>query len=115
MNTTKNIIIAAALSALSFGHIGAAQASETLKPVHGISFHTGSKDAVAYFLSDSGSCKLVVTTVERGTQPTRFEASIAGGESTRYALSDANSLDFACAADAQTMKINALEAVATNG
>jgi hypothetical protein len=115
MNTTKNIIVAAALSALSFGHIGAAQASETLKPVQGISFHAGSKDAVAYFLNDSGSCKLVVTAIESGAQPTRFEASIAGGESTRYALADAKSLEFACEAGAQTMKINALETVATKG
>jgi hypothetical protein len=114
MNPTKNIILAATLSVLSVAHIGAAQAAETVKPMQGISFHAGSKDAGAYFLSESGTCKLVLTMTEKDGQPTRFEAAITGGESTRYQLAEGQSLEFACQADAQAMTINSESAVAAN-
>ena len=115
MNTIKNIIVAATFSVLSIAHVGAAHASETLKPLQGLSFHTGSKDAVAYFLNENRTCKLVLTMVDGAYRPTRFEAAIAAGEATRYALAEGKTLEFACQSDAQTMKINSLATVATNG
>jgi hypothetical protein len=115
MNTTKNIIVAAALSVLSFAHFGVAQASETLKPLQGISFHAGNKDAVAYFLSESGTCKLVLMMAKGADQPTRFEAAIPGSGSTRYELAEGKSLEFTCQTDAQTMRIDALVTLAGLG
>ena len=115
MNTTKNIIVAAALSVLSFAHFGVAQASETLKPMQGISFHVGNKDAVAYFLSESGTCKLVLTMAESADQPTRFEAAIPASGSTSYELAEGKSLEFTCQSDTQSMKIDAVVAFAGLG
>jgi hypothetical protein len=114
MNTTKNIILAATLSVLSVARVGAAQAAETVKPLQGVSFHVGSTDAAAYFLSENRTCKLVLTMAKKDGQPTRLEAAITGGESTRYWLAEGNALEFACQADAQAMAINSLPTVAAN-
>jgi hypothetical protein len=113
MNTTKNIILAATLSLLSVSHIGAAQA-ETLKPLQGVSFHAGSKDAVAYFLSENRTCKFVLTTADKDAQPTRFEAALLSGESSSYEFAEGRSLEFACQSNAQSMTINSESVVATN-
>ena len=110
MNTTKNIIVAIALSTLFAGY---AQA-ETLKPMQGASFHAGSKDAVAYFLSENHTCKLVLTMADNDAQPARFEAAIAAGESASHELADGKSLEFACQADAQQMTIKSQSTVAAN-
>jgi hypothetical protein len=112
MNTTRNILLAATLSVLSVSHIGAARA-ESLKPLQGVSFHAGSKDAVAYFLSENRTCKFVVTTADKDA-PTRFESAISGGESTSYKLTEGNSLEFACQADAQAMTVDMVATVAAN-
>ena len=78
MNSIKTIIIAAALSALS----GYAQA-ETVKPLQGISFHTETKDAVAYYLADKGTCKVVLMLTDKTVYaPTRFEEVVEAHKST---------------------------------
>ena len=110
MNTIRTIIVAAALSTLS----GYAHAAETVKPLQGASFHAGSTDAVAYFLGESRTCKLVLTIADKDTQPTRFEAAISGGESTSYKLTEGKSLEFACQADAQAMTIGMAATIAAN-
>jgi hypothetical protein len=115
MNTIKNIIVAATLSVLSVAHIEAARAADTIKPLQGISFHVGNKDAVAYFLAEGGSCKLVLTMAEDVSQPTRFEVAIATGQSTHYELTQGKSLEFACQADGQAMEVNSLPTLAGNG
>ena len=114
MNSIKTISAAVAVSA-ALSLATAAQASETLKPLQGISFHVGSKHAVGYFLSDSSACKLVLTLADDANfAPTRVETAIAAGMSTRYQLAEGKSLEFACQADGQTMKINGLETFAAN-
>ena len=110
MTSLKTIIVAAALSALFAGY---AQA-ETLKPMQGVSFHAGSKDAVAYFLSENGTCKFVLTSADKDAQPTRIEAAISGGASSRYQLAEGNSLEVGCQADAQAMTIKMAATVAAN-
>ena len=112
MNTIKNIVFGFALLVSLLAMLETTQAAETVKPLQGVSFHAGSKDAVAYFLSEGRTCNLVVTMAERDGQPTRFEAAITGGESTRYELAEGKSLEFACQADAQAMVINSLATVA---
>ncbi len=116
MNSIKTIIAAVAVSAaLSFA-TGAQANEQTMKPLQGLSFHVGTKHAVGYFLNDSNTCKLVLTLADdTNYAPTRFEASIADGSSTHYELAEGKSLEFGCRDHAQVMKVNALEAIATNG
>ena len=111
MNSIKTIIVAATLSTLS---LGAAQAAETIKPVQGVSFHAGTKHAVAYFLTHNENCKLVLTLADDVLYaPVRFEAAIADGSSKHYPFAG-KSLEFACQNQGQAMTINTREAVATN-
>ena len=113
MNTIKNIIIAATLSTLSVGYLGAAQAAETVKPLQGISFHTDTKDAVAYYLADKGTCKVVLMVTDKTAYaPARFEDVVEANKSTLRPVDDGKSLEFACAPDAQAMTINMLATVA---
>ena len=118
MKPTKNIIIAAALL-LSVTHLAGAQAADgarTMKPMQGVSFHAGTKHAVGYFLSESSSCKLILTLADDANfAPTRFEAAVEAGKSTRYQLADGKPIEFTCEADGQAMKINSLATFAKNG
>ena len=108
MNTIKTIIVAAALSALS----GYAQA-DTVKPLQGVSFHTTTKDAVAYYLAEQGTCKVVVTLSDTAAYaPTRFEEAVEANKSIRRQIDNSAALEFACQADAQAMTINLLTTVA---
>jgi hypothetical protein len=111
MNSITQIFIAATLSALA----GYAQAAETIKPVQAASFHAGTKHAVAYFLNDNATCKLVVMQADDANYaPTRFEAAIADGSSTHYDFTEAKTLEFACHDGGHAMTINTLEAIATS-
>lgn len=110
MNPIKNIAVAVAFSTIFASY---AQA-ETLKPLQGASFHAGSKDAVVYFLSENGTCKLVLTAADKDAQPTRIEAAIAGGERNSYELSEGKSLEVSCQADAQAMDVNPVQTFARN-
>ena len=114
MNAIKNIIVATALSALSVGYIGTAQAAETIKPLQGVSFHTDAKDAVAYYLADKGTCKVVVTLTDKVAHaPARFEEAVEAHKSTLHQIDNGKALEFACQANAQAMTINMLATVAT--
>jgi hypothetical protein len=108
MNTIKTIIIAAALSALS----GYAQA-ESVKPLQGVSFHTETKDAVAYYLADKGTCKVVVMATDKTVYaPTRFEEAVEAQKSALHQIEDGKALEFACQTNAQAMTINLVTTVA---
>ena len=82
MYSIKNIFAAIVLStSLSV----AAQAAETVKPLQGISFHTETKDAVAYYLADKGACKVIVTLADKTAYaPTRFEKAVEAHKSALY-------------------------------
>ena len=110
MNFTKIIAVTAALTSLaSLATLPAVAETSTLKPLHTASFEVGAEHAISYFTSDNGHCNLVVT---RAGEPdwdqnasftvTRFESALSAGQSTRYE----GSVDFTCAADAQSMLIN---------
>ena len=108
MNSLKTIIIAAALSALS----GYAQA-ESVKPLQGVSFHTETKDAVAYYLADKGTCKVALMVTDKTAYaPTRFEEAVEAHKSTLRQIDDGKALEFACHSDAQAMTINLATTVA---
>ena len=112
MNAIKTLVVAAALSVLGFAS-GSAQAAETLKPLQGVSFHTETKDAVAYYLADKGTCKVVVTITDKASfAPTRFEEGVEARNSALLQIDEGNSLQFACQGDAQSLTINMLTRVA---
>ena len=114
MNSIKNIIVAATLS-LSLGYLTTAQAAETVKPLQGISFHTETKDAVAYYLADNRTCKVVLMLTDKiAYAPTRFEEAVEPHKSTLRQIDDSKALEFACQADAQSMTIDMVTTVAAN-
>jgi len=113
MTMIKNILAASILSASLFGTAQAAE--QTIKPLQGVSFHSGTKHAVAYFLSQGHTCKLVVTAADDANfAPTRREAAIEGGTSTKYELAQGKSLEFTCQAEARAMTVKSLTTVAGN-
>jgi hypothetical protein len=112
MNSIKTIIVAAALFV---GYLGAAQAAETIKPMQGMSFHTRSTDAVAYFTADKGKCSLVLTVTDKfAYAPTRFEEVVKPRRSTLYQVADGTALEFTCRADAQAMTIKTIDILETS-
>ena len=118
MNSLKNINalgLGAVVALASFAAFSAADASETMKPLQGLSFHAGSEHAVGYFLTDNGDCRLVLTRADDDNfAPTRFEAVIKSGHSTRYELAQGKSYEFGCQAAGQLVSIDALETTAGN-
>ncbi len=112
MTFSSKIITLSALSAafaLSIGAAGAADTTSlTMKPLHGISFDAGTERAVGYFTSTGKHCKLVLTLAEEplsndSFSSTRFEAAVAAGKATHFNSAHGSSVEFACAADAQSM------------
>ena len=125
MNSLKKIIVGAALAAvLSLSTAAATQAADalTMKPLHALSFDVATKHAVAYFLSDNGACKLVVTLAEAPNgddvtsfTTTRFEAAINAGKATRFDASAGKALEFACQADTLAMTVKPVEQIVDAG
>jgi hypothetical protein len=112
MTSIKNIFAAIVFSA---GLSVAAQAAETVKPLQGVSFHTETKDAAAYFLADKGTCKIIVTVAEKTAYaPARIEKAVEAHNAALYQVDDGKALEFACQDDAQTMTVNLLTTVAAN-
>jgi len=111
MNTIAKIFVAAATSLLTVGY---AQAGEqTMKPLQGWSFHSGSKHAVAYFQTGSGNCQLVVTSSDDASYtPARYEAALEAGMSTTYLMSEGKLIVFTCYE--QTMVASSIEVSAAN-
>ena len=113
MNSIKNIIVAATLSTLSLAYLTTAQAAETVKPLQGISFHTETKDAVAYYLADKGTCKVVLMLTDKTDYaPTRFEKAVEASKSLLHQVDDGTALEFVCEEHAQAMTINLISTVA---
>ena len=113
MNSTKNIVVAIALSALSPGYLGTAQAAETVKPSQGVHFPHGNQDAVAYYPADNGTCKVVLMVTDKTFYaPARFEDAVEASKPTLHPIDDGKALEFACQASAQAMTINMVATVA---
>lgn len=113
MSPTKNILATTAILFLASNLAVSAEVTRNLKPLHGMSFHSGSMHAAAYFLSDKDACRLVLTLADdTNYAPTRFENTIGDGASTVYPLSAGKTLEFTCHADGRRMSINEIETVA---
>lgn len=114
----------AAVLALAATSANAAQSNVSqlrMKPLQGISFDIGGEHAVAYFLPDQSTCKLVVTHAaepdlsdENATfSATRFEVTVAAQKTAIYRAPRGNSLEFFCESGASAMSIAGIEVVAT--
>ena len=124
MNSMKIIIAATALAGiLSVNGVPESQAGDsswTMKPRGGVSFDIGAKHAVSFFLSEGGRCMLTLVVADqmRGDEvptdtPVRFEVAIDAGKEARFDTAEGKSLQFACAAGTQAMRVTEIKQVAT--
>ena len=125
MAISKQIISAIALSGIIFaGNAGVSLAGEaniqSFKPVQGLSINAGHKHGVGYFLSEAGSCKLVLTLADASNQDaqgftvTRYEAAVPAGQNTRYTTEEGNAFEFGCQAHAEAMTFKPLTSIASS-
>jgi hypothetical protein len=118
----KSLILAASLAGL-VASAGAAQShdasSQTLKPLHGVSFNAGDNNAVSYFTNDDGRCNLVVVFAKEPDwanpgvfAPTKVETAVPANEATRVTAAGGKAFEFRCAADAQSMQFQGVQQIA---
>jgi hypothetical protein len=119
----KKIFAGTAFAAvLSLTTAVAVQATDvlTMKPLQAISFEVEAKHVIGYFLNDEDTCKLVVTLADAPDADvtrfiaTRYEATINGGKTVRFAVTEGKALDFFCQAGAQAMAVIGLEQIAAS-
>jgi hypothetical protein len=121
------IVVAVALAgAFALSNPEAPQAADrraplTIKPLHGVSFDLGTKHAVSYYSTESGTCKLVLTLAAEPSwddipafEATRFEVAIPAGRERRYHSGEGSTVDFACQNHAETMTVMPEEQVAAD-
>ena len=67
-----------------------------MKPLQAVSFHTETKDAVAYYLADKGTCKVALMVTDKTVYaPTRFEEAVGPHNSALHQIGDGKALEFA--------------------
>jgi hypothetical protein len=118
----KGAVVVAMLagSALAWAGGAAAQsANYTVKPLHGISLHVGSKHAVGYFQPVGGVCQLTLVVGEEpgaeeisAVTPTRFRASVKAGQHVRFDTGEGKELAFYCAQSASAMSVQTMQQTA---
>jgi hypothetical protein len=130
MNSTMKTLIAFA-GVLSVA--GLAEAAEiaptTLKPIAGegaapgqshlLNVEVGSKRAVAYFLNESGQCKLTILVAQAfngedvpDPSTVRFEVALDPARSALFDTAEGKALEFTCQTKAEAMNIRSLDQVA---
>jgi cold shock CspA family protein len=95
----------------------------TLKPLQAVSFEVESRHAVAYFVPETDTCKVVMTIAQapdwsRGPQAdlvaTRFETAVGAGKTAQLAIATGQSVEFDCQSGAQSMLMRTLARVASS-
>lgn len=113
--------VAAYASALVLAGAAPAAADSALhimKPKQGISFDAGSRRAVGYFLADGGICNLTVLLADTGLNDevkgaaTRVSMPVIPKKAARIDTIEGKTLEFSCAASAQSMTVKVLDQVA---
>jgi hypothetical protein len=90
------------------------------KPLQGLSVYSGSKHAIAYFVSEKGVCQLTLvvgdTMAEDGvpttTAPARFRAAVDAGRAARFDTGNGTELQFTCGPAATAMSLISMKQVA---
>jgi len=132
MKLARKLFVATLLTGIvALADLGAAQAGDyspvwnTMKPLYAVSFNVGRKHVLSYFLRKSGRCDLTLMVTDRpGEDPKgdeipplhteRFRAAIDDGRTARFDTAEGTSLEYACAAGAQTMSVRKLNRVAVS-
>jgi len=116
---TLSIFAMTALASITAVHADGLPVPVKMKPNHGVSFDVGAKHAVAYFLSESGTCQLVLTLADEpnwdGVQSftaTRFEAAVPAFRETQYRSTEGKVIEFECHADAKMMSVKTVDEIA---
>ena len=130
MKLARKLFVATLLTGIvALADLGAAQAGDsspvwkTMRPLYAVSFDVGRKHVLSYFLSKSSQCELTVMVTDRpGEDPKgneipplrteRFRAAVDGGRTARFDTAEGRSLEYACAAGAQTMRVREVNQVA---
>jgi hypothetical protein len=115
----KGAIVAAMLAGFTSIGVAESAASETFKPLHGISVHVGSKHAVGYYQANAGVCELTLVVGEEPKAeevlvqtPARFRASIEAGQHARFDTGEGKELAFFCAPAAAAMSVETMQQTA---
>ncbi len=130
MKLARKIFVATALTGfLAMANLGAVRAGDyspewkPMKSLYAVSFDVGRKHVLSYFLSKSGLCDLTILVTDRpGEDPKggeipplhteRFTAAIDGGRIARFDTTEGTSLEYACTAGAQAMRVREVNQVA---
>jgi len=119
---SKAAIVAAMLAGFTSIGVQSAFADEgqyTVKPLHGISLHVGSKHAVGYYQVNAGVCELTLVVGEEPKAeevlvqtPARFRASIEAGQHARFDTGEGKELAFYCGPAAAAMSVETMQQTA---
>jgi hypothetical protein len=100
------------------GHAGEFSSASIVRPMAGLSFVIGSKQAVGYYLPGRGGCDLMLIigeTSETATQtdaPARFSTFVAAGRTARMDTADGPSVEFFCSTGASFLTTRIIERLA---
>lgn len=94
------------------------RATQTMKPLAAVSFDTGPKHVVGYFVNVEGACKLTLAINEGGesaatSTTSRLQVSVDAGKSATFDTADGKALLFTCRPSAQTMTAVAIDRIAS--
>lgn len=90
-----------------------------IAPLKGVSLDLGSKNAVAYFVQENGTCSVTVTMAEafplnpaEFPTGTRVTMNVAPGTSSRIDTAEGTALNMACATGASSLTLHTFERTA---
>lgn len=95
-------------------------AAKVVKPLAGLSFDIGSKQAVGYYEVQDGACNLTLLVGDAALDadgaaksiPARFSSLIQAGRSAGIDTGEGKRVEFLCSAGAQTLLTRVVEQVA---
>ena len=121
-NTIKAKLSGAAFAlSILAGSAAAAEltAPASVKPIQGLSFEIGSKQAVTYFEPVVGICNLTLVLADRPNDDgsvrataSRVSVAVMPGRTARIDTAEGKALEFACKVGATEMTVKAVEQVA---
>lgn len=100
------------------GHAGEFSSASIVRPMAGLSFVIGSKQAVGYYLPQRGGCDLMLIigeaseTATQSDTPARFSTFVAAGRTARMDTADGPSVEFFCSTGTSFLTTRLIERVA---
>jgi hypothetical protein len=100
------------------GHAGEFSSASIVRPMAGLSFVIGSKQAVGYYLPQRGGCDLMLIigetseTAKQSDAPARFSTFVAAGRTARMDTADGPSVKFFCSTGASFLTTRIIERLA---